>query len=139
MPVFFYPNASPERMEQLYAEASVYWHLSGYGVDESREAYRCEHFGITVVEAMSAGCIPVVVNRGGPPGVVQSGITGQVFETLDDLVQISHQLLSLPDGDAKLVAMRKAAIEASRQYSESRFIDEFRRLMDLPVANPAAG
>lgn len=130
LPVFFHPNASPERMAQLYADASLYWHLSGYGVDEAREPYRCEHFGITVVEAMSAGCIPLVVNRGGPPATVQGGV-GHVFETLDDLVNISDRILSLPADDAGVMAMRRAAIVASGQFGEERFVSEFRTLMDL--------
>ena len=131
LPVFFHPNVSPEQLARLYAEASLYWHLSGYGVDETREAYRCEHFGITIVEAMSAGCIPLVVNRGGPPEIVRSGVTGHVFESLDDLVKISDRILSSPAGDADIAAMRKAAIDASRQYSSANFIARFLGLMGL--------
>ena len=131
LPVFFHPNASPERMAQLYDEASLYWHLSGYGVDEARDPHRCEHFGITVVEAMSAGCIPLVVNRGGPPATVQGGVSGHVFETLDELVKISAGILSLPADAAGVVAMRAAAIEASARYGAERFAAEFRGLMDL--------
>ena len=129
LPVFFHPNVSPERLARLYADATLYWHLSGYGVDEARKPYRCEHFGITVVEAMSAGCIPLVVNRGGPPAVVQDGVTGHVFESLEDLVKISERILSLPADDAGVSAMRAAAIKASGQFSSDRFIAEFRGLM----------
>lgn len=128
LPVFFHPNVSPQRLAQLYADASIYWHLSGYGVDETSEPYRCEHFGITVVEAMSAGCIPLVVNRGGPPVTVSNGVTGHVFETLDELVEISARILSLPSGDAGISAMRAAAIEESRRYSTEHFIAEIRGL-----------
>lgn len=129
--VHFHPNVSPEQLSRLYADASIYWHLSGYGVNEAREPYRCEHFGITVVEAMSAGCIPVVVNRGGPPDIVQPGVTGHVFESLDDLVKISDRILSTPDDDAGMAAMRKACIEACRQYSSGNFIAGFLALMEL--------
>lgn len=133
LPVFFHPNISPEELERLYAEASLYWHLSGYGVDEASEPYRCEHFGITVVEAMSAGCIPLVVNRGGPPEIVQGEVTGYAFETLDDLVKLSDRILSLPADDASIAAMRGAAIKASGQYSSEHFIGEFLGLMGLAI------
>jgi len=132
LPVFFHPNVSPEHLARLYADASLYWHLSGYGVDEAKDPYRCEHFGITVVEAMSAGCIPVVINRGGPPATVQSGVTGYVFETLDELVQISNRILSLPHDDTDIIAMREAAIAASGRYSPAHLIAEFRGLLELP-------
>jgi glycosyltransferase involved in cell wall biosynthesis len=131
LPIFFHPNVSLEQLARLYAEASLYWHLSGYGVDEAKEAYRCEHFGITIVEAMSAGCIPLVVNRGGPSDIVRSGVTGHVFESLDDLVKISDQILSAPEDDVEIAAMRKAAIEASRQYGNENFIAKFLDLMGL--------
>ena len=135
--VFFHPNVSPQRLAQLYADASLYWHLTGYGVDEASEPHRCEHFGITVVEAMSAGCIPLVVNRGGPPETVQNGVTGYVFESLDELVEISARILSLPSNDAGIVAMRAAAIEASSQFSPEHFIAEIRDLMGFPLGHPA--
>lgn len=135
--IFFHPNVSPQRLAQLYADASIYWHLGGYGVDEDSEPHRCEHFGITVVEAMSAGCIPLVVNRGGPPATVENGVTGHIFETLDELVELSARILSLPADDAGIVAMRTAAIEASRRYSPAHFIAEMRDLMGSALA-PAA-
>ncbi len=127
--VYFHPNASPQLLAQLYADASLYWHLTGYGADEATEPHRCEHFGITVVEAMSAGCIPLVVNRGGPPETVRDDVSGYVFETLDELVEISARILSLPAGDAGIAAMRAAAIATSSRYSPEHFIAEFRDLM----------
>lgn len=44
----------------LYKKARIFWSASGYGIDEEKEPERVEHFGITVVEAMSAGCVPLV-------------------------------------------------------------------------------
>lgn len=131
--IFFHPNVSPQRLAQLYADASIYWHLAGYGVDEASEPHRCEHFGITVVEAMSSGCIPLVVNRGGPPKTIENGVTGYVFETLDELVKISARILSLPADDSGIMAMRAATIAASSRFSPERFIDEFRALMGFPA------
>lgn len=136
--IFFHPNASPQQLAQLYADASLYWHLAGYGVDEQREPHRCEHFGITVVEAMSAACIPLVVNRGGPPEIVRDGVTGHVFETLEELVETSARILSLPPGDAGIQAMRAAAVEDSRRFSPENFIAEFLDLTDLQAPSPPA-
>lgn len=129
LPVTFYPNASPATIARLYDEASVYWHLSGYGVEEAIEPHRCEHFGIAVVEAMSAGCITIVVNRGGPPAIVENGVTGHVFDTLDELVALTGQVLAAPAGDVSLVAMREAAVAASRQYTGERMVADFSMLM----------
>lgn len=133
--VFFHINASPECLSKLYSEASLYWHLSGYGVDEAAEPHRCEHFGITVVEAMARGCIPLVVNRGGPPEIVQNGVSGRVFESLEELVQLSHKVLSqAPDND-EILAMRRAAIKESHKYGTGAFITAFQMLLELTGAS----
>lgn len=61
--VKFYPNATDKELEKHYAEASLFWHGAGY---EARGPEECEHFGISIVEAMSAECIPFVPLGGGP-------------------------------------------------------------------------
>jgi len=129
LPVFFHPNASPETLANLYAEASVYWHLAGYGVDEAKEAHRCEHFGITVVEAMSAGCVTLVFDRGGPPDIVEDGVSGFVFDSLESLTMRTVAALSRPQA-AEVVEMRLAAVAASRRYTATRMVDRFMRLLE---------
>jgi glycosyltransferase involved in cell wall biosynthesis len=57
-------------LKQYYQAASVYFQPS-----------RHESFGVSVIEAMSCGCIPVVSNRGALPEVV--GQAGYVLENLD--------------------------------------------------------
>lgn len=61
-PIFFHTNASYDELRELYRKGRIYWHATGYG--ESNPV-ASEHFGITVVEAMSAGCYPVVIDKGG--------------------------------------------------------------------------
>ena len=139
LPVHFHPNASPQDLARHYGAASLYWHLAGYGVALDSEPHRCEHFGITVVEAMSAGCIPLVVDRGGPAAIVEDGVTGYHFANLEQLVDLSDRLLSLPATDPTLAALRAAAITASAHYSEARFIAAVReRLAALIGRNHAA-
>jgi glycosyltransferase involved in cell wall biosynthesis len=68
--VFLYPNATHKELMSLYSSSSVYWHASGLGQPKSRPD-RFEHFGITVVEAMFFGLVPIVFNVGGPAEVLQ--------------------------------------------------------------------
>lgn len=131
LPVFFHLNVPPKDLSNLYAEASLYWHLSGFGVDEAVAPHQCEHFGITVVEAMTAGCIPLVVKRGGPPAIIEEGTTGYSFESLNELVNLSVQILTEPLSSEKVMAMRMAAIRASAQYTEPTFIGHFKKLLDI--------
>lgn len=52
--ITFYPNASAEQKIALLKKAQIYLHtMVG------------EHFGISIVEAMALGCLPIVHNSGG--------------------------------------------------------------------------
>lgn len=110
-------NLSRARLEELYATASIFWHASGLGVAEDSPQHM-EHFGIVTVEAMAAGCIPVVLARGGQPEIVAHGVTGFLWETEAELLQHTERLM----GDAALrAAMSEAARQSARRFSPAAF------------------
>ncbi len=53
-----------------------------------------EHFGITTGEAMSAGCVPVVINKGGQPEIVRDGVDGFVWNDSRELKEITLKLIT---------------------------------------------
>lgn len=71
LPIEFYFNITYDKLCQLYAKSFIYWHAAGYGVDEKKHPELVEHFGISTVEAISAGCIPLVVGKGGQIEIVK--------------------------------------------------------------------
>src|SRR3989338_7331029 len=70
-PVNFYPNLEYSELTKLYGQSSIYWHASGYG---ESDPVKMEHFGISTVEAMAAGCVPVVIGKGGQTEIVEDQI-----------------------------------------------------------------
>lgn len=64
-------------------------HAKGLFVDEEKSSDLLEHFGITTVETMSAGCVPIVINRG-QPEIVKEG-TGYVWYTLEQLARYTEE------------------------------------------------
>ncbi len=68
----FVVNASYRDLCELYARSAIYWHAAGYGIDQMKNPELTEHFGISTVEAISAGCIPLVVPSGGQGEIVQN-------------------------------------------------------------------
>ena len=89
-PIAVHVNATGEHVRRLLAEASIYWHAGGFGEDPERHPERFEHFGIAVVEAMAAGAVPLVFAAGGPAEIVQDGVNGCHWRTLDELVTPDH-------------------------------------------------
>ncbi|MBY0454574.1 MAG: glycosyltransferase [Burkholderiaceae bacterium] len=129
LPVQFHVNASQETIAALYADSSVYWHAAGVGVDELVEPHRCEHFGISVVEAMSAGCVPMVFRLGGPAATVQHKVSGYIYSTPEELVDWTAQVLGQPEDDASLRQMRATAVQTSLEFSDAALMDRFTALL----------
>ncbi len=69
-PIELLTNVSHSDLCKLYSTSRVYWHAAGYQVDELKNPELTEHFGISTVEAISAGCIPLVVPYGGQREIV---------------------------------------------------------------------
>jgi glycosyltransferase involved in cell wall biosynthesis len=107
----------PQLVER-YRGAALYWHAAGFGEDEQRAPIKAEHFGITTVEAMAAGCVPLVIARGGQPELVTHGVDGFLWQTLDELHTCTLRLL----GDADLRdRMAAAARASSRRFDQTHF------------------
>lgn len=94
LPVVLHPDAARDEVEALCGRATVYWHACGVGADATREPERFEHFGIAVVEAMSAGAAPLVLSEGGPAEVV-AGVA-PTWTELDQLVAETRALVESP-------------------------------------------
>lgn len=111
-PVRLHPNATHAFIRELYARASIYWHAQGFGADDSVEPQTQEHFGITTVEAMSAGAIPVVYGTAGPLEVVRGVPRLEVWYTPQELATITRRWCK---ADQVAAAVRDACrIEAAR-------------------------
>jgi glycosyltransferase involved in cell wall biosynthesis len=132
LPVEFHLDASGDELESLYARASIYWHAAGLGEDEVRRPDRLEHFGITTVEAMSAGAVPIVVGLGGLRETVRHGVDGFHFRTIAGLCSES---LSLITDDSMRARMASSAERRAESFSVDAFQAGLRRLIDgLPAS-----
>ena len=117
LPVEFLPNVPLQQLNDLYSRASIFWHAAGFGAGE-RSPERMEHFGISTVEAMSAGCIPVVFRGGGQQEIVQEGINGLLWDTAEQLQEATTRVLDMKEEADRLSA---GAIERSKEYGRGRF------------------
>ncbi len=117
LPIEFVPNPDFSELKKLYAKAKFFWHAAGYGINETLEPEKVEHFGITTVEAMSAGAIPIVINRGGQREIVTAN-TGYLCESIEEIVSSTRSLINSPE---KLQVLARNAIIRSKDFSTKIF------------------
>lgn len=84
MPIEFAIDIDHSHLQKLYRESAIYWHAAGFEVNEEVHPEKVEHFGITTAEAISYGCIPLVVPYGGQKEIVKS--SEYYWETMEELV-----------------------------------------------------
>lgn len=76
-----------------------------------------EHFGITIVEAMAAGCVPVVHDSGGPREIVAEGVGYRWRDSSEAVEQVSR----LMEDRQLWGGLSSAASARARQYGPERF------------------
>lgn len=126
LPVHLHLNLSRTELNQLYGQSAIFWHAVGEGFDQETQPELMEHFGIVTVEAMSAGCVPVVINRGGQPEIVgATGEAGILWETLDECADATRKLISQ---ETLLRAMAIRAQARAAEFAFPRFCERVREL-----------
>jgi glycosyltransferase involved in cell wall biosynthesis len=135
LPVSFHVGASAEALTRLYERSSLFWHATGQSESERRHPDRMEHFGIAPVEAMAHGCIVLTVPKGGQKEIVVDGANGLFWETIDELVERSQEVLR---DEPRFEPIRLAAIGAARRYSTDHFRAVIRETVLLSAQDDVA-
>jgi len=124
-PVEFLVNVPFAKLKKSYEEASLFWHAAGYRVDDSREPWKTEHFGMTTVEAMAAGCVPLVMDKGGLREIVRRGV-GERWGTVGELTRKSLSLIKNPK---KMQLYSRQAQKSSRRFSKEKFCQRLKEII----------
>lgn len=123
-------SPSRKELEELYASSQIFWHAKGYG---ETNPMLMEHFGMTTVEAMSAGCVPVVINKGGQKEIVTENC-GYTWNEPEELVKHTEELLKSPE---KIKMMSRNCVERSKMCSKEKFKEEIKGLISNLFENTA--
>jgi glycosyltransferase involved in cell wall biosynthesis len=125
LPVELHPNAPRPLVEQLLATSSVFWSATGLGEDEQTAPWTFEHFGMTTVEAMAAGCVPVVIDKAGQREIVRHGQDGYRWSTVEELEARTGEVAADPELRDRLGT---AAIERAADFSDEAFAARWREI-----------
>ncbi len=122
-PIEFVVNPSWEKLKTLYQQAKIFWHAAGFGIDPQKHPEKMEHFGITTVEALAAGCIPIVYNGGGLPEIIQPNHNGLLFSTPSQLADLTLQVIH-----DKLRFDPQTLTASARQFDQQVFYQKLDQL-----------
>ena len=114
-------NVSAGELKKIYAQAKLFWHFSGLG---QRDPARVEHFGMTTVEAMQNGCVPVVFNGGGQKEIVEEGISGLLFSNLEEHQKKTLELMAEP---SHLSRLARGAVQRGKQFTKKTFVSKVKQ------------
>ncbi len=126
-PIEFLVNKSNDELWNTYNKAKIYWHASGFGEDLQKHPEFAEHFGISTVEAMGAGAIPVVINQGGQKEIVTEGRNGFLWNTITELQVKTKKLIN---NEKFLNDMADEARIRAKDFSKEKFCQKIKQLVE---------
>jgi glycosyltransferase involved in cell wall biosynthesis len=107
-----------DKIREIYGKSKFFWSATGFGVDEIKNPEKVEHFGITLIESMASGCVPIVHGSGGFKEIIDNSKNGFLWNNLNDLVNLTKQIIDKP---LRLREMSIAAQQKSKSYSYEKF------------------
>ncbi|MDP2585869.1 MAG: glycosyltransferase [Candidatus Levybacteria bacterium] len=126
-PITLLANVSYDKLVEHYQKAKIYWHATGFGENLEKHPEKAEHFGISTVEAMRAGAVPVVINAGGQREIVENGKSGFLWNSLEELLGKTKDLIMREELWKK---MSTSAIERSKIFNKNRFCNELKKIIN---------
>ncbi len=124
-PVKIYENSPYEDLLKIYHDSKIYWHASGFGENLIKHPEKAEHFGITTVEAMINGLVPIVINEGGQKEIVADGVDGYLFDSEKSLVE---KTLNLIKNKPLLNKLSKKTLEKGHNFTTDKFCEEINNI-----------
>ncbi len=111
--VFIMPNGSREQLKELLAQSKIYFHTAE------------ETFGISVVESIASGCIPIVPNNSAHPETVPPE---ELRYTANDIDSAVSKLCNAVSGnyDHRIDYLKKHI----SKFDISEFNDKIMRLLN---------
>ncbi|OGM64482.1 hypothetical protein A3A52_04910 [Candidatus Woesebacteria bacterium RIFCSPLOWO2_01_FULL_39_14] len=92
-PIEIVKSPSFDELKYLYGISRIFWSAVGYGIDENKEPKKVEHFGISVVEAMAGGLVPVIYSAGGYLEIIADGYNGFLWKTKREFLKKTKELI----------------------------------------------
>ncbi len=122
--LYCHTRLSRNSLEELYAESWIYLSTAGY-----------EGFGVSLIEAMAAGCIPVSVPHPGALEIITPGETGYLGSE-EDIPGLVKRLIAEP---TLVKNVAEKALIRSRDFAPGKIAREYESLYHASVSRRNRG
>lgn len=121
LPVEFYTKLNRGKLVDLFNTSSFYVHSAGFNIDEEKSPEKVEHFGITTLEAMAAGCIPLAHNKGGQREILSGELQKLLWKGKEEAIEKLTTLINDKKASKKLqVTSKKRAGDFGQEQFNHR-------------------
>lgn len=125
-PIAIKHNISRQELINWYNRSSLYWHATGYGVDEYKNPEKVEHFGISTIEAMAAGAVPVVINMGGQKEILKGKLSDNLW---NDLAELQIRTLELIADQDLFKSQQQLSVKRAKDFNQDKFTSAVEKMM----------
>jgi len=136
-PIDFLLGQSAEVIQQALQSSLVQWHMTGLAAYSRNDPADHEHFGISIVEGMSAGCLPIAYCVGGASDIISPDANnGYLACSEEEFVSRTRALFnaSQKQHDAMRASGLRTAARFDVETFKSKFITAiFRGFLSLSV------
>lgn len=118
--VVFLPNLPREQLCELLLKSKIYLH-----------PMRFEHFGISIIEAMAAGLVPVVHRSGGPWEDIldrKQGLYGYAYEDIEEAINYIGDLLN---NESLRLKVAERTVRRALMFDEEIFRRRFKTIVKM--------
>lgn len=120
-PILIKTNVTFQTLFNYYQKAKIYWHAAGFGEDLDLHPERAEHFGISIVEAMACGVLPMVFKAGGPAEIIKDN--DLLWQSKQELWQKTNRLIINSD-------LREKKLKTLKNYAQNFKWDSFKKQLE---------
>lgn len=120
-PIEIKTECSRTELITLYQSAAIYWHATGFEVDQDVSPEKVEHFGITTIEAMAAGCVPIVIAKGGQIEILGTNLQDLLWNTLEEC---SATTISVVTNQKLREAYQAKSFQQVKNFSKEVFVQK---------------
>lgn len=125
-PIDILPSPDFDTLKSLYGKAKIFWSAAGYGEDEQKNPEKVEHFGLALLEAMTAGGVPLVFNAGGHKEIIKNMLNGYLWSSQSQLLGFTKDLI---ENKTKLKTTSKQSIVTAKNFSYLKFKQQCKELL----------